>query len=190
MPRAIGRAPALLSSRGHMKGGQMSFLTKRGRRPPFNCWFASTMSPAVGNTLSPCGGSSGVCSSDLIRAISASRTASEKLRIRLQARRWSTRGRVFECPPSGVRNADPADIDQLGTSIDDLILYRYQPSLSQKEKHPICETEVGTMRSRLLIPRSFGTRLCQAAAKRYRWSRPRSAASLKRTGSRSPSLTA
>jgi hypothetical protein len=31
---------------------------------------------------------------------------------------------------------------------------------------------------------------CQLAARRYRWSRPRSAASRKRTGSRSPSLTA
>jgi hypothetical protein len=33
---------------------------------------------------------------------------------------------------------------QLGTSVDDLMSYRYQPSLSQKEKHPICETEVRT----------------------------------------------
>jgi hypothetical protein len=56
----------------------------------------------------------------------------------------STRGHVFECPSSRVRNADPADIDQPGTSIDDLMLYRYQPSLSQKEKHPICDTEVRT----------------------------------------------
>jgi hypothetical protein len=32
--------------------------------------------------------------------------------------------------------------------------------------------------------------LCQTAAKGYRWSRPRSAASRKRTGSRSPSPTA
>jgi hypothetical protein len=67
-----------------------------------------------------------------------------KLLIRLQARRCSARGHVFECPPSSVRNPDPADIDQLSTSVDDLMSYRYQPSLSQKEKHSICETEVRT----------------------------------------------
>jgi hypothetical protein len=72
------------------------------------------------------------------------RTASEKLRIWLQGRRWPTGGHVFECAPSSVRNADAADIDQLGTGVDDLMSYRYQPSLSQKEKHPICETEVHT----------------------------------------------
>jgi hypothetical protein len=33
---------------------------------------------------------------------------------------------------------------QLGTSVDDLMSYRYQPSLSQQEKHSICETEVRT----------------------------------------------
>jgi hypothetical protein len=65
----------------------------------------------------------------------------EKLLIRLQARRWSTCGHVFECPSTSVGNSDPADIDQLGTSVDDLMSYRYQPSLSQKENHPICETE-------------------------------------------------
>jgi hypothetical protein len=80
----------------------------------------------------------------MIRAISAITPSGPRAKIRLQARRWSTRGHVFECPPSSVRNADPADIDQLGTSADDLMSYRYQPSLSQKEKHPICETEVRT----------------------------------------------
>jgi hypothetical protein len=64
----------------------------------------------------------------------------EKLLIRLQARRWSTCGHIFECPATSVGNSDPADIDQLGTSVDDLMSYRYQPSLSQKENHPICET--------------------------------------------------
>jgi hypothetical protein len=68
--------------------------------------------------------------------------AVEKLLIRLQARRWSTRGHVFECPPSSVSNPHSANADQLGTSVDDLMSNRYQPSLSQKENHPICETEV------------------------------------------------
>jgi hypothetical protein len=54
------------------------------------------------------------------------------------------RGLVFERPPSSVRNPDPADIDQFATSVDDLMSYLYQPSLSQKEKHLICETEVRT----------------------------------------------
>jgi hypothetical protein len=92
----------------------------------------------------------------MIRAVSAAKPSeprAKKLRIRLQARRWSTRGHVFECAPSSVRNADPADIDQLAASVDDLMSYRYQPSLSQKEKHPICETEVRTeIRFGALLP--------------------------------------
>jgi hypothetical protein len=68
----------------------------------------------------------------------------QPLLIRPQARRWSTRGHVFERPLSSVRNPDPADIDQLGASVDDLMSYRYQPGLSQKKKHPICETEART----------------------------------------------
>jgi hypothetical protein len=78
--------------------------------------------------------------------------APEKLLIGLQARRWSARGHAFESLPSGVRNPDPADIDQLGTCIDGLMSDRYQPSLSQKEKHPICETEVKHPRFGAALP--------------------------------------
>jgi hypothetical protein len=67
-------------------------------------------------------------------------------------RRWSTRGHAFEGLPSGVRNPDPADIDQLGACIDDLMSDRYQPSLSQKEKHPIRETEVKHPRFGAALP--------------------------------------
>jgi hypothetical protein len=37
-------------------------------------------------------------------------------------------------PAPRVRDPDPADIDQLGTRVDDLMSYRYQPSLSQSLK--------------------------------------------------------
>jgi hypothetical protein len=78
--------------------------------------------------------------------------APEKLLIGLQARRWSTRGHALESLPSGVGNPDTADIDQLGASVDDLMSYRYQPGLSQKQKHPICETEVKHPRFGAALP--------------------------------------
>jgi hypothetical protein len=66
--------------------------------------------------------------------------------------RWPTRAHAFEGLPSGVRDPDPADIDRLGTSVDDLVSYRYEPSLSQKEKHPIRETEVKHPRFGAALP--------------------------------------
>jgi hypothetical protein len=113
-----------------------------GKRRVGKSWPAAS---AKSQPFSPWRGGAGICSShddpDRLRHY-AIRTASEKLGIRLQARRLPTRGHVFECAPSSVRHADPADIDQLGSGVDDLMSYRYQPSLSEKEKHPICETEV------------------------------------------------
>jgi hypothetical protein len=52
------------------------------------------------------------------------------------------RGLVFECPPSACVIQTRPDIDQFATSVDHLMSYLYQPILSQKEKHLICETEV------------------------------------------------
>src|SRR6266852_5794384 len=57
-----------------------------------------------------------------------------------QAWRRSTRGQAFERPPSSVRDPDAADIDRLTVSLVHFMSYRYEPSASEADKHPVCET--------------------------------------------------